>query len=64
MLLMRDASTDWLGVVAMRLEGAASSGVNVVVENVVTRCWLVFRMGTQVKKEDAVLPTVKNITSS
>ena len=34
MKLMRYAPTDWLDVVAMRVEGAASSWVNVVLQDI------------------------------
>ena len=42
MRLMRCAPTDWLDVVAMRVEGAASSWVNVVLQDISKDCRLVF----------------------
>ena len=42
--------TDWLDVVAMRVEGAASSWVNAVLQDISARCRPVFRTWAQVKE--------------
>ena len=50
MKLMRYAPTDWLDVVAMRVEGVASSWVNAVPEDVAAGCRPVFHTWAQFKK--------------
>ena len=47
MRLMRYAPTDWLNVVAMRVEGAASSWVNAVLQEISEGHRLVFRTWAQ-----------------
>ena len=47
MRLMRYAPTDWLDVVAMRVEGAASSWVNAVLQDILEGHKLVFHMWAQ-----------------
>ena len=50
MKLMRYAPTDWLDVVVMRVEGAASSWVNVVLQDISVGRRLVFRTWAQFKE--------------
>ena len=50
MKLMRYAPTDWLDVVAMRVEGAASSCVNVVLQDISAGRRPVFRTWAQFKE--------------
>ena len=47
MRLMHYAPTDWLDVVAMRVEGATSSWVNVVLQEISEGCRPVFCMWAQ-----------------
>ena len=50
MKLMRCAPTDWLDVVAMRVEGVASSWVNVVLQDMSAGHRPVFRTWAQFKE--------------
>ena len=50
MKLMRYAPTDWLDVVAMRVEGAASSWVNKVLQDISAGRRPVFRTWAQFKE--------------
>lgn len=49
MKLMQCAPTDWLGVIAMRMEDATSFWVNTVLQDVAKECRLAFRMWWQFK---------------
>ena len=60
MRLMRYAPTDWLDVVAMRVEGAASSWVNAALQDVATGRRPVFRTWAQFK--DAMVQRFEPVT--
>ena len=60
MRLMRYAPTDWLDVVAMRVEGAASSWVNAALQDVATGRKPVFRTWAQFK--DAMVQRFEPVT--
>ena len=60
MKLMRYAPTDWLDVVAMRVEGAVGSWVNVVLQDVSASRRPVFRMWAQFR--DAMVQQFEPIT--
>ena len=50
MKLMQSSPSDWLDIVAMRVEGAASFGVNAVLQNIAARrkvAFLTWRQFTQ-----------------
>ena len=42
MRLMKYSPSDWLDIMAMKVEGAASSSVNVVLQDVATSCRATF----------------------
>ena len=50
MRLLHYAPTNWLDIVAMRVEGAASSWVNVVLQDAVAGCMPVFCTWAQFKE--------------
>ena len=60
MKLMCYAPTNWLDVVAMRVEGTASSWVNAVVQDVSVGCKLVFCTWAQFR--DAMVQRFKPVT--
>ena len=60
MRLMRYAPTDWLAVVAMRVEGAASSWVNAVLQEISEGHRPVFRTWAQFR--DAIVQQFKPVT--
>ena len=60
MRLMRYAPTDWLDVVAMRVEGAASSWVNAVLQEISEGCRPVFRTWAQFR--DAMVQRFEPVT--
>ena len=60
MQLMCYAPTDWLDVVAMRVEGAASSWVNAVLQEISEGCRPVFRTWAQFR--DAMVQRFKPVT--
>ena len=58
--MMHYAPTDWLDVVAMRVEGAASSWVNAVLQDISEGRKLVFRMWAQFR--DAMMQRFEPVT--
>ena len=60
MRLMRYAPTDWLDVVAMRVEGAASSWVNAVLQDISEGRRPIFCMWVQLR--DAIVQRFELVT--
>ena len=60
MRLMRYAPTDWLDVVAMRVEGAANSWVNAVLQEISEGCKPVFHTWAQFR--DAMVQRFEPLT--